>query len=58
MSEKNKNVNVNPYDLSAVRRSASVGAFKTPAPMRQPYTLSSAQRLVKSTVVLRPKKSG
>jgi hypothetical protein len=57
MSDKNKNVHVNPYDLPAVRRSASTGAFKAPAPMRQPYTLASSQRLIKSTVVLRPKKS-
>jgi hypothetical protein len=56
MSEKAKSARVNPYDLSAIRRSASTGEFKTSSPMRQPYTLSSSQRLVKS-VIVRTKKS-
>jgi hypothetical protein len=57
MSEKRKSVRVNPYDLSAVRRSATTGEFKSSSPMRQPYSLSSSQRLVKSTVIIRSKKA-
>lgn len=57
MSEKIKNVQINPYDLSAIRRSASAAALKAPSPMRQPYTLASSQRLIKSTVVVRTKRS-
>ena len=56
MSEKAKGIQVSPYDLSAIRRSASATSLKTPSPMRQPYTLASSQRLIKSTVVVRPKK--
>jgi hypothetical protein len=57
MSEKNKNAQANPYDLSAIRRSASVGTLKLSSPTRQPYALTSSPRLIKSTVLLRPKKS-
>ena len=56
MAEKSKNVRVSPYDLSAVRRSSTTGEIKTAPPMRQPYTLSSSQRLLKSTVIIRSKK--
>ena len=57
MSEKPKN-RVSPYDLCAMHRSASGAELKAPSVMRQPYTLSSSQRLNKSTVVLlRTKKS-
>jgi hypothetical protein len=57
MSEKTKIEQINPYDLSTVRRCASSATLKAPSPMRQPYTLSSSQRLTKSTVVLRTKKA-
>jgi len=57
MSEKTKN-SVSPYDLRTVHRSASGTELKVPSVMRQPYTLSSSQRLNKSTIVLvRTKKS-
>lgn len=57
MSDNPKSVRVNPYDLPALRRSALITTSKSPSPMRQPYTLSSSQRLTKSTVVLRAKKT-
>jgi len=57
MSEKTKN-SVSPYDLHTVHRSAPGVELRAPSVMRQPYTLSSSQRLNKSTaVLLRPKKS-
>jgi hypothetical protein len=55
MSDNLKSGRVNPYDLPAIRRSASTAGAKVPSQMRQPYTLSSSQRLTKSTVVLRTK---
>ncbi len=57
MSDRTKSVQINPYDLAAIRRSASAATPKAPSPMRQPYTLASSYRLNKSTVVLRTKKS-
>ncbi len=52
----NLKMRINPYDLPAIRRSAVAAAPKAPSQMRQPYTLSSSQRLTKTTVVLRAKK--
>jgi hypothetical protein len=52
----NLKMRINPYDLPATRRSVVVVAPKAPSHMRQPYTLSSSQRLTKTTVVLRAKK--
>ncbi len=58
MNEKTKSPQISPYDLSAIHRSVSGAELKAPSFMRQPYTLSSSQRLNKSTVVLlRSKKS-
>ncbi len=56
MSDKTRGSQISPYDLSAIRSSASAATLKAPAQMRQPYTLASSQRLVKSTVMLRTKK--
>ena len=56
MSDNVKSGRVNPYDLPAIRRTASTAGPKAPSQMRQPYTLSSSQRLTKSTVVLRTKR--
>jgi hypothetical protein len=56
MSDKTRGAQISPYDLSAIRRSASAATLKAPVPMRQPYTLASSQRLIKSTVMLRAKK--
>jgi len=55
MSEETKNSQPNPYDLSAMRRTASNASPKAPAPLRQPYTLSSSQRLMKAAVIIRKK---
>jgi hypothetical protein len=57
MSDKLKTMQVNPYDLSAARRGASIAAPKAPSSMRQPYALASSYRFVKLTVVLRAKKT-
>ena len=57
MNDKLKGVRVNPYDLPAIRRNALAATPKAPSSMKQPYTLSSSQRLTKSTVVLRAKNS-
>lgn len=56
MRDNMKSLRVNPYDLATIRRTASVARPKAPSQMRQPYTLSSSQRLMKSTIVLRAKK--
>jgi hypothetical protein len=56
MNDKLKAERANPYDLPAVRRDFMALAPKPPAPPRQPYTLSSSQRLTKSAVVLRAKR--
>lgn len=56
MSEKTTN-QVSPYDLRAMNRSPFGVVLKAPSVLRQPYTLSSSQRLNKSTIVLRTKKS-
>jgi hypothetical protein len=57
MSDNLKSVRINPYDLPAIRRGALAAVPRAPSPMCQPYTLSSSQRLTKTTVVLRAKKS-
>jgi len=54
MSDKGNSSRVSPYDLSAIRR-ASTNVVKTPTQARQPYTLSTSQRLMKSTVVIKKK---
>jgi hypothetical protein len=56
MIDKFTSERVSPYDLSAVRRTAKTVVPKAPSPARQPYALSSSQRLTKSTVVLRAKR--
>jgi hypothetical protein len=57
MSDKPNTLQVRPYDLPAVRRSASGVALKAPTPIRQPYSLAASQRFSKTTVVLRSKNS-
>jgi hypothetical protein len=57
MSAKPKILHVNPYDLPAVRRSASGVALKALAPIRQPYSLTTSLRPSKATVLLRAKNS-
>jgi len=56
MNDIMKNARLNPYDLSGIRRTAATAPPKAPASMRQPYTLALSQRIVKSPVVVRPKK--
>lgn len=58
MTNKTKTVQVSPYDLAAIRRNSRVVPVKTGAPaIREPYTLASSQRLSKSTVLLRAKRT-
>jgi hypothetical protein len=57
MNAKPKPLHANPYDLPAVRRSASGVALKTLTPIRQPYSLSATLQTSKTTVLLRAKSS-
>lgn len=57
MAETIKKAQMNPYDLSSARRNAPAQSPRVAPPLRQPYALSSAQRLAKPTPLARPVKS-
>ena len=57
MRDKPNTLQIKPYDLPAVRRSASGAALKPAAPIRQPYLLAASQRFSNTTVLLRGKNS-
>lgn len=57
MTDQAKKAQMNPYDLAVVRRNSPTAGPKIAPAVRQPYALSSAQRLAKAKIVFRPTKS-
>ncbi|HLJ49881.1 MAG TPA: hypothetical protein VKU01_27900 [Bryobacteraceae bacterium] len=57
MAEIIKKAQMNPYDLSSARRNAPALGQKVASSPRQPYALSSAQRLAKPAPMVRPARS-